>query len=582
MKRHSLAYAVALLSAVLASGARAQVLPNAGQLLNEQQQQQRALQDRPRSTVPEDAVVATPQQIPQATSQQGLRVTIHSVSFAGDTSIADAEHLDAITRSVVGRSFDHEGLEQIAETITQYLRGRGYALARAWLAPQDLTNGNLVITITQGALQSDANRIQVVGSTGEAARLAAIANTALPAGQPLKVEDLERALLLIDDQPGISAHAVLLKGDQPGTSRLVIDAQRGPLVTGSASIDNYGNRSTGSVRGNADLAVNDPLHIGDQLTVDTSFTSGSQLVGVGYSLPLNSSGLRLIANGSYLNYHVNEDDYAALDLTGWAATASVGLTYPLVRSRIQNLNASVQYEHKQLNDYSLGLNLSNRKIDDVTFSLSGNRYDSFLGGGVFQADASLTFGHLNLDGNPADAAADALTAGAGGGFTKVTANLSRLQSINTDWSLYAGLSAQLSNQNLDSSEKFLLGGPTGVRAYPVGEAAGDDGVMGTVELRRFLNLGIPQLKTQALAFVDAGEIKLNQSPWAGSDLNISSANHYALGAAGLGLNVWYQHLNMHMAVAHTIGGNPGASLTGLDADSRASKWRAWLQVGGTF
>ena len=34
---------------------------------------------------------------------------------------------------------------------------------------------------------------------------------------------------------------------------------------------------------------------------------------------------------------------------------------------------------------------------------------------------------------------------------------------------------QLSSKNLDSSEKFTLGGIGGVEAYPSGEASGDEG-----------------------------------------------------------------------------------------------------------
>lgn len=58
-----------------------------------------------------------------------------------------------------------------------------------------------------------------------------------------------------------------------------------------------------------------------------------------------------------------------------------------------------------------------------------------------------------------------------------------LQAFNQGWSLYANLEAQSADKNLDSSEKFFLGGAQGVRAYPLGEAAGDEGAMATLELR---------------------------------------------------------------------------------------------------
>ena len=44
-------------------------------------------------------------------------------------------------------------------------------------------------------------------------------------------------------------------------------------------------------------------------------------------------------------------------------------------------------------------------------------------------------------------------------------------------------SGQLSYQNLDPSEQFYLGGPAGVRAYPVSSNGGSTGQLLTTELR---------------------------------------------------------------------------------------------------
>ena len=73
---------------------------------------------------------------------------------------------------------------------------------------------------------------------------------------------------------------------------------------------------------------------------------------------------------------------------------------------------------------------------------------------------------------------DAATARTAGHFGKWNLNLTRLQHIDDRLSLYLSYSRQWATKNLDSSEKFSLGGPYGVRAYPVGEASGDDGWSG--------------------------------------------------------------------------------------------------------
>jgi len=574
-------YSIALIGILASSYAHAQALPSAGGLLN--QQQQLGQPPRPQSTAPAElGLPAQPEPGVQAQAPE-LSVRLHSITFNGDTDLAAKEDLPALTQPMVGKTLGHAGLQQLADTITEYLRGRGYVLARAYLPPQDLTDGNLVITLVAGRLEQGTERISVTGDTRSShERLAAIAAAALPQGVPLKKEDLERALLLINDQPGISAHASIAKGDEPGTSKLLVSATEGPLVSGQLSVDNYGNRSTGTVRGNAILSINDPLRIGDQLTLGFSKTSGSEIANLGYSVPLTASGLRLLLGGSYLHYHVDQDTYSALDLSGHAVVGSVGLDYPLIRSRTQNLNASVLYEHKQLDDDALGTNLSSRKLDDATLALTGNRFDSLGAGGLMEGRIALTLGHANLAGNPEDEAADAVSSRTAGNYAKLTLNLSRLQTLDQNWSVYTGMSAQLANENLDSSEKFLLGGPTGVRGYPVGEAAGDEGWLGTLELRRYVNVGLPSVKVQALGFVDAGQIRLHHQPWAGSTLNADNTNSYWLTSAGVGVNVWSGRWNVHGAVARTIGRNPGSSLSGANVDGLATSWRAWVQVGMAF
>lgn len=579
--KHLLHCAIVLAGTATAQLALAQVLPDAGQLLNEHQQTRPS---EPRSTQPPAAI-----ELPSGTSgrptDSGLRVQLKAIRFSGDTELAEAENLQELTKPVLGKTLDHAGLQQLVESLTRYLRGRGYVLARAYLPRQDLTDGELEIALIKGRLQSGTSRIEVQGDTRSSPeRLRQIAAAALPEGKVLRAEDLERALLLINDQPGVSAQSALDVGTEPGTSRLLINAKRGPLVSGGVSADNYGNRSTGTARANAQVSLNDPLGIGDQFSLGLSKSTSTDIVGASYSLPLNASGLRLNAAGSYLRYEVDQEQFRPLDLRGNARSGSLGLSYPLIRSRLQNLDLSATYEHKALEDEALGINLRDRELNNVILGMSGNRFDSLAGGGVTEAMLALTLGELDLSGNRDDQFADRVGAGSDGSFHKLNLRLSRLQSLGagSPWTLFGGLSAQWSGDNLDSSEKFLLGGPAGVRAYPVGEASGDQGWLATLELRRNIDLNLPGVVLQGLGFVDSGRIWLHQDPWPGSINNAGDTNRYDLHAVGVGANLWAGSFSLRTAVARTLDNNPGRSLSGLDADSRSSDWRAWIQASYAF
>ncbi len=106
----------------------------------------------------------------------------------------------------------------------------------------------------------------------------------------------------------------------------------------------------------------------------------------------------------------------------------------------------------------------------------------------------------------------------------VNLSLSRLQRIAGPVQFYGRVRSQWANKNLDSAEKFSLGGPYGVRAYASGTASGDQGWQATGELRY---LPLPGL--QFSAFVDTGSVQVNKRAWT------SERNHQSLSAFGVGI-----------------------------------------------
>jgi hemolysin activation/secretion protein len=102
-------------------------------------------------------------------------------------------------------------------------------------------------------------------------------------------------------------------------------------------------------------------------------------------------------------------------------------------------------------------------------------------------------------------------------------------------------SAQFTNKNLDSSEDFMLGGPTGIRAYPTGEAAGDRGWLTQLELQRRYGDYTPYM------FYDYGKIDTNALLVNGSRLSKQRAG------AGLGLRYNSGNLFADAVVARRTG-----------------------------
>ncbi|MDP1026490.1 ShlB/FhaC/HecB family hemolysin secretion/activation protein [Sphingomonas sp. KR1UV-12] len=572
--RRALSLLAGSASLFAAASAAAQSVPNAGSLLNEQ----RSTATTPRP-VPEAAPVIAVPETRTAVPAGEVSVTIRAITFSGDTALADSEALVERTREAIGRTLDHPGLQALADGVTRYLRARGYALAYAYLPRQDVTEGSVTIAIVGGRL-AGADAVTVVGRTRiDQHRLTAPIVRATRRDAPLRTAELERAMLLVNDLPGITARATLEPGSRTGTSRLVLQAEEAPLIGSELSIDNYGSPSTGMLRTGAGLRLNDPLRIGDEAALGARFTSGSTLVNGLYALPLSASGLRLTLGGNYLDYRVDQPRFRSLSLAGSATAASAQLGYPVVRSRAGNLYATAGYEHLALKDRARGIGISNRRIDAVTLGLTGDGFDSFGRGGLSEAAVTLTVGGADLSRNRDQLLVDRLTARVDGTYLKATGRLSRTQTLDAAdrWTLFAGLSGQMANRNLDSSQKFLSGGPSGVRAYSVGEGIGDEGVLGTLELRRLIPAPPLKATLQLLAFVDGARLWLNDQPWQGA----ARDNDRGLYAAGIGLNAAGEHWSIHTAVARRIGGDVRQD-TLLVGPTDTSDWRGWFQAAVRF
>ena len=169
-------------------------------------------------------------------------------------------------------------------------------------------------------------------------------------------------------------------------------------------------------------------------------------------------------------------------------------------------------------------------------------------------------------------AADALTARSDGGFSKLQGSFARLQSVDGPLSLYASVRGQLAFDNLDSSEKMELGGAQGVRAYPEGEAYGDQGYIGTLEARLMLGRWTAALpgQLQLIGFVDAGQVEYSHNPW------FAGSNQASRSGFGAGLTWFGPHdLVLQASYARKLG--DAVTTSGPDKAGRA-----WFHISKLF
>ncbi|QEL66369.1 hemolysin activation/secretion protein [Oryzomicrobium terrae] len=562
---------LALLLGLPALAAQAQTPPDAGSLLRESERNLQA----PR---PAERPAATPAARPMAEDAKATRVSVKRIVIDGATLIPAAE-LDPLVADRIGQSLTLAELEQAAQRIAAYYRERGWYV-RVYLPRQDVTDGIIHIQVLEG--RYSGSHLDNKGRRANGTYAQGVVTRRLVEGEPLSAADLERGLLLANDLPGIRATGLLEAGQAQGDTRLNLIVDDTPLVSGDIGINNHGVKSTGTNQVVGGLALNNLTGIGDQLALRALAAEDIYSGLLRYSLPLGQDGLRLAAHASTLGYRLG-GRYKPLKAEGSAFTSGLTLSYPLIRQSDRNLNVSAGYEHRSYDDDMLNAALRRHRINAFTLGLSGDQRDGFLNGGVSWGNLQLTQGTLDIRNIANDKALDAAGPRSNGNYSKLAFWANRLQSLgNGGWQVLAALSGQFADSNLSSSERFTLGGPTQVRAYPVNEASGDEGLLFKLELQRELGNG-----WQAIAFYDAGRIRQHKNTWAGWQGGGKQPNEYGLSGVGVGAN-WRGQGSLSgwllaASVAVPLGNNPGRDASAHNNDgSSTSSPRLWLNLSRVF
>jgi hemolysin activation/secretion protein len=547
------AWPLALLA--LSQGAWAQDIPGAGSQLRQIAPALAADKAKPQVRIEEAGTAPV-------ADANAVAVLVKELQFSGSEAFPVAELL-AIARFSPGSRLTLADLQAMAARITSHYRSHGYFVARAYLPAQDITGNVVTIAVSEGRYGQVSLHNRSHLDDGLANGLL----QGLDNGDAITIEPLEQRLLLLSDLPGVKVSSTLVPGSDPGTSDLIVDVVPGERVTGLVEADNAGNPYTGEYRLGATVNLNNPLGRGDVASLRVlSSGSGLNYGRASYQMQFG----RATAGVAYsrLEYELGKQ-FAALGAHGSAEVASVYGSVPLLRSRDSNLYVALGFDDKRFDDRldlvpSAGREASARV---ATVSLYGNHHDGFGGGGTSAFYLSLSSGSLDIH-TPAALAADAASARSNGSYGKLWFNASRLQRLTDRLSVYGSLTGQTASRNLDPSEKFVLGGMDGIRAYPQGEAYGDEGLLLNLEARLLLARLSGRLpgEVSLLGFVDAGRVTINHTPWYPGD------NTRSLSGAGAGLS-WNDPGNFAVRAyyARKLG-----SEDAISAPDRSG--RVWIQM----
>ena len=500
-------------------------------------------------------------------------ITLKSIQFKGVTILGDME-LKELVSPYIGVPMSYEQMLDIGMAVENYYRKNNY-LARAILPPQDLTDGVLTVDVIESVFSKIEVEKELDDLPNTQQHVANLIQAQQPTGELLNTKALDRGLALANDIPGLSVKGSLRQGREAGETELLLELYKGRTRQAELTADNGGSRSTGAIRLLASMTWFNPNDIADMLNIVAVHTRGSDYARLAYSIPIGTDGWRMGMNVSSMNYEVVVGEQGMVGAVGRAITQGLELVYPLLRSDQASATVTLSADQKEFKNTSAqGLLMSDYSAKVLSAQVAGFYRDLNPGGGTGTYSVLVTHGDLNLAGS-LNQQTDMSGPKTAGSFNKIRINGTWQQALTTQTSAFVSYTGQLTDKNLDSSEKMQLGGMNGVRAYPTGEGSGSDAQLIQLELRHKLDNGITMT-----GFYDWGQVWLQHNPdFPGGPLN--NRNTYR----GFGASIGYTNddgVNFRATWARRQGHNPNPTQTGMDQDGTRDRNRYWLQVTVPF
>jgi hemolysin activation/secretion protein len=480
-----------------------------------------------------------------------LRFTLKELSIKGST-VFSSEELAPLYTSLVGKEVTLLDIYQLRDAITAKYGSAGFGLSKAVIPEQRIQAEGLVrIDVIEGFV----DEVLIEGGSDEQHEFLTYASDEIKAERPLNARTLERYLLLANDRYAIKVTATLKASEKtPAASSLILKVETAPQLEGGATFDNRGTQQIGPNEVYVNLSINGLGGRASQTTLayaTTSQTSELQYVSIFHTEVLSNEGTFLTLGWINSLSKPGTTALRLLDNKSDVETWSLKLAHPFLRTRQENLTASVKYEQQDTDNKYLDVLTIQDKVRALRFGLNYDKADAYQG--VNQALLQYSFGLQGLGAtshaNPLRSRLDAEEH-----FQKLAVSLSRNQELAyfspllSKFSVYAAFMGQYSGKGLLSSEECGIGGQQFGRAYDPSEILGDSCLAGSLEFRYTPNtMGTPFKNAQFYGWYDGGSTT-NHTALSAFDAKTKSLSSTGLGVRfGLG-----PYLSAYMEAAQPL------------------------------
>jgi hemolysin activation/secretion protein len=416
---------------------------------------------------------------PTAVATNQPRGVVRRITFSGNSVVGD-EALSKLAGPQQGKTLSLADLQLLASQVTQHYRDLGYSLAQVVVPEQDLQSGEVTLRVLEGRL----GELSLSGNQRYREARIRQAFSELRPGEPIRLQALERALLLLNETSGIQATSVLKAGKETGTTDIALNVVENNAPAGSWEVNNFGTRLSSRYRVAPSVVVPNVSGRGDSVGVHVVAGANPSDLLFGdlmYTTPIHADGTKLSAHVGGGRFEVGEE-FAVLGIKGSGLSWGLSASRPLQRSRLRSLTLEGGLEVNDSKQSLLGATTSDDRIRKLRVGLSLDEKDStgrnFVSVSVQQGLGTLLGGMANDD--PLSSRSFSF---ADDQFTKFALDLTRVQRVNPRALVIGRLSGQYSTSSLVVGEQWTIGGADSVRGHPQSSYLGDDGFTLSLEAR---------------------------------------------------------------------------------------------------
>jgi hemolysin activation/secretion protein len=549
-------YLSSLLISVIAMSAIAAPLNPADRDLIRQEQQQLLRQSQQQRDDLQRSLSPLPPVESQSETDIGPCFYIHKIYINNAILISDKKQREII-KPHLNQCVGMSGIAEITRQISDWYIHQGYITSRAFITEQDLSQGELNISVLEGRL----DKITLEGSSSSQLKMA------FPGmeGGILNLRDIEQGMEQINRLRNDPVQIEIHPGEKSGYSIVNLTATPEFPLSVSLNFDNSGQKSTGTGQFGGSLTANNVLGIADKWFIsggrssDFSSTHDAQNVQAGLSIPY---GYNLFDYSySWSNYLSTIDNNGF----GWASTGD-SISHRFTTSRVLfrdgdiKTGASIGLTH-QISNNSLNdvlLDSSSRKLTSLQFGLN---HTQKIFGGVATFNPTFSHGVSWLGAEEDNGKNDDLPKA---GFKKWSLNGSFQLPVADDLWWLTSFYGQWSPDRLYGSERLTIGGESSVRGFKEQYLSGDNGGYWRNELNYRL-LTLPLLgQVSSVVALDGGWLqKDNKDPWAsgtlwGAAVGLSATNRYYSSQLTVGTPLQYpdwlapDHFSIYYRIAFVI------------------------------